>query len=135
MLLSKLNRPRGASLTRGGPPSGPNSPAPYPVIGSHSPPLNHPVDAQSALSTMMSRLNTRPRSGSAAMSSTSHHHHQAMGGGLVRSRSTMSMGSAGAMSGGRAAAGHVPQRSTSSLRALKLRSVMEQSEERVAPTF
>ncbi|KAK1654596.1 cytochrome b5-like Heme/Steroid binding domain-containing protein [Colletotrichum phormii] len=134
MLLSKLNRPRGASLTRGGPPSGPNSPAPYPVIGSHSPPLNHPVDAQSALSSMMSRLNTRPRSGSAAMSSTSHHH-QAMGGGLVRSRSTMSMGSAGAMGGSRAAAGHVPQRSTSSLRALKLRSVMEQREERVAPTF
>ncbi|KAL0942299.1 NADPH-ferrihemoprotein reductase (cytochrome b5-like Heme/Steroid binding domain-containing protein) [Colletotrichum truncatum] len=138
MLLSKLNRPRGASLTRGAaaPPassSGANPhAAPYPVIGSQAPSPSHPVvDAQTALNSMMSRLNTRPRSGSAAvMSANSNMHTQP--NGLTRTRSLMSMGS----SGGREGRGqHVPRASTSSLRALKLRSVMEQSEEKVAPTF
>ncbi|GKT60625.1 NADPH-ferrihemoprotein reductase [Colletotrichum tofieldiae] len=134
MLLANLNRPRGASLSRG-PPSGPSSPASYPVIGSQSPPPSHPaVDAQTALSSMMGRLNTRPRSGSATMSA-SHQHSSMNGGGLVRARSVMSMSSAGAVRERDGRPGHVPRTSTSSLRALKLKSVMEQSEERVAPTF
>ncbi|GKT49098.1 nitric oxide synthase, brain [Colletotrichum spaethianum] len=133
MLLSNLNRPRSASLSRGAP-SSTNSPAPYPVIGSPSPPSGHPaVDAQTALSSMMSRLNTRPRSGSATMSA-SRQNSSMDGGALVRTRSVISMGSAGAMRGdGRPR--HVSQTSMSSLRSLKLRSVMERSEERVAPTF
>ncbi|KAK1851941.1 cytochrome b5-like Heme/Steroid binding domain-containing protein [Colletotrichum chrysophilum] len=142
MLLAKLNRPRGASLTRTPNASQPGSPAPFPVLrGSHSPPPSHhgsqhPVDAQTALSSMMSRLNTRPRSGSAAMmSSTGGMHspaHPAAGGGLARTRSLMSLGSSGSQARER---GHVSRPSGGSLRALKLRSVMEQSEEKVAPTF
>ncbi|TQN65243.1 NADPH oxidoreductase A, partial [Colletotrichum shisoi] len=115
MLLSKLNRPRGASPSRG-PLSAPHSPAHYPVIGSHSPPppppLNHPtVDTQSALSSMMSRLNTRPRSGSATMSGGNQHASMS-GGGLARTRSVMSVGIAGPVGGRDGRPGHVPRTST-----------------------
>ncbi|KAK1996895.1 cytochrome b5-like Heme/Steroid binding domain-containing protein [Colletotrichum falcatum] len=69
MLLSKLNRPRGASRPWA-PQPGRGSPGPLPVAGPQSPPPppNRPPSssAQAALSSIMSRLNKRPRGASVA---------------------------------------------------------------------
>ncbi|KAK2025274.1 cytochrome b5-like Heme/Steroid binding domain-containing protein [Colletotrichum zoysiae] len=137
MLLSKLNRPRGSSLYRG-PQSGRSSPGSFSVIGCQPPPLNHPhADAQMALSSMLGRLNTRPRSVASTAVPASHGRSSPMAAGeLVRANTAMRMGSnAGDPRGRGYREGHMPQGSTTSLRALKLMSVMGRGEEKVAPTF
>ncbi|KAH7358092.1 cytochrome b5-like Heme/Steroid binding domain-containing protein [Plectosphaerella cucumerina] len=119
LLMAQLGRPRAVSLGRG-----------YPVIGDRSPAPGQKLDAQTAVQSMMSRLNTRPRSGSAAGAG------HAAGGppsaGLTRSMSMMSRASMGSV---RSGAGLMTRPSNSSLRALKLRAVMEGREAPVAPTF
>ncbi|OLN85599.1 NADPH oxidoreductase A [Colletotrichum chlorophyti] len=98
MLLSKLNPPRRASLSRGVP-SVHHFPAPFPAIGSPSQLPSHPaIDAQTALNAMMSRLNTRPRSGSATVSANNQVQSPTYRG-LGRSRSVTSLRSAGVIAG------------------------------------
>ncbi|EFQ28219.1 cytochrome b5-like Heme/Steroid binding domain-containing protein [Colletotrichum graminicola] len=135
MLLSKLNRPRGSSLSPA-PQSGRNSPDSDPVFSSQPPPLNHaPADGQTALNSMMSRLNTRPRRISTAVYASHERSSPMTAGELVRTSTSMSMGSAGAPRGRDCRPGHMPRASAASLRAPKLMSVMERGEEKVAPTF
>ncbi|KDN61558.1 putative cytochrome b5-like Heme/Steroid binding domain-containing protein [Colletotrichum sublineola] len=135
-LLSRLNRPRGASLSRTRQ-SGRSSPALLPVIGSQSPPLTHPpTDAQTVLSSMMSRLNTRPRNVSAAATASHGCSSSMTAGELAHTNAVTSMGSsAGAPRGRDGRPDHMPRAFTTSLRALRLMSVMERGEEKVAPTF
>ncbi|KAM0324395.1 hypothetical protein ACHAQA_008177 [Verticillium albo-atrum] len=126
ILRAKLNRPRAVSLGRS--PSS-SMVAPYPVIGERVPAPNQKLDAHTAVHSMMSRLNTRPRSGSAASYRSGAHTPV-----MTRSRSVTGHGrmSGGSMGGG----GHLTSRpSTGSLRALKLRSVLEGSGDHVPPTF
>ncbi|KAH6970756.1 hypothetical protein BKA56DRAFT_496895 [Ilyonectria sp. MPI-CAGE-AT-0026] len=98
----------------------------YPVIGA---PPTPPTEAQIALHKKLSGLNTRPDS-----HSMGHIHSpvpsQAAGGG--RAKSVMTLESAVAR--GQSPL-HMRGQSTGWLRSFKLRSLAEQSESRVAPTF
>ncbi|KAK7417752.1 hypothetical protein QQX98_004408 [Neonectria punicea] len=128
MTFSSLNqravtRSRQSSLSRS---SSPGVIAGYPVIGA---PPTPPTEAQIALQTKMPGLKTRPHANSA-----SHIHSPvpSMVSGENRAKSVMTLESAAARG---QSSQHMRGQSTGWLRSFKLRSLVEQSETRLPPTF
>ncbi|KAH7316748.1 hypothetical protein B0I35DRAFT_503846 [Stachybotrys elegans] len=101
------------------------SQARYPVLGAHMP-HHHHVDAHTALSSMMAGLNTRSSRSSTVSGPTVPMH-----SGLMRAPSVKSMDRGLGIRGN--APGHSPSQSW--MRSFKLRSLVEQHEVKVAPTF